>query len=393
MADRYIFGAVSAPAAGENVRIQLAAADLALMSGFKRGAAYVAIDNADGLATVGVVALDLDCSGALQINSSGGAISIGNDAISQNINIGTGAAARLITLGNDTLATTLRIKSGTGGMTLSDAVSNLFLDGAGALTETTLVSADITPSTTLTLRGGGISQFGDATGYFNFDGAGALTTSGITTVALDCSGTLQINSSGGTLGIGNVANNFGLNLGTLGVRTIAIGSAAATAVNIDAITFSLDATAASNITVTGAFDLNFGAHGGTIALNAAAPDNALVGFTATSIIGALNELAAEDYTDPLTVVNAAVYAVLATDVVLFVTYTDTGVCTLTIPSAEIAKVGRKWIIKDAGLNATVFNIVIETQGAETIEEQANAVIDVDGTSLTLHSDGSNLYVT
>ena len=37
--------------------------------------------------------LDIDATGALQINSSGGAISIGNDAVAQNINIGTGAAA------------------------------------------------------------------------------------------------------------------------------------------------------------------------------------------------------------------------------------------------------------------------------------------------------------
>jgi len=55
---------------------------------------------------------------------------------------------------------------------------------------------------------------------------------------------------------------------------------------------SLDSAAASNFTVSGAAaDLTLGARAATIALNQAAPNNTLVaGFTATSIIGALNEL-------------------------------------------------------------------------------------------------------
>src|SRR3990170_8138337 len=42
----------------------------------------------------------LDADGVLELNSSAGAISIGNDADAQAINVGTGAAARTITLGN-----------------------------------------------------------------------------------------------------------------------------------------------------------------------------------------------------------------------------------------------------------------------------------------------------
>ena len=37
-------------------------------------------------------AMNLDAAGALQINSSGGAISLGNDDVAQAINVGTGAA-------------------------------------------------------------------------------------------------------------------------------------------------------------------------------------------------------------------------------------------------------------------------------------------------------------
>ena len=47
----------------------------------------------------------LDADGVLELNSSAGAISIGNDAVAQAINIGTGAAARTITVGNTTGAT------------------------------------------------------------------------------------------------------------------------------------------------------------------------------------------------------------------------------------------------------------------------------------------------
>jgi hypothetical protein len=56
--------------------------------------------------------------------------------------------------------------------------------------------------------------------------------------------------------------------------------------------FSFDAAAASNMTVSGATaDLTLGARGATITLNESG-DTALVGYTATSIIGALNEVKA-----------------------------------------------------------------------------------------------------
>jgi len=190
------------------------------------------------ISTSGVTTIDLDGSGAVQINSSGGSIGIGNDGNAQPINIGTGAAARTITVGNSTGATAVDLQSGTGGINLNDGVAQLDLDGAGALTETALVSADITPSGALTLRGGGVSQFGDDTGYFNFDGSGALTESGITG-------------------------------------------------------FTIDVANASTLSVTGATaDLTLGGRAATITLNEAG-DTTLSGFTATSIVGALNELKGE----------------------------------------------------------------------------------------------------
>ncbi len=93
-------------------------------------------------------------------------------------------------------------------------------------------------------------------------------------------------------------------------------------------------------------------------------------------------------------VAAATYTVAEMDrmATLHVSYTDTGVVTITISSAWIARSGNIITIKDTGLNASINNIIIETAGAETIEEEADAVINTDGVSLTLQSDGSNLWV-
>jgi hypothetical protein len=77
---------------------------------------------------------------------------------------------------------------------------------------------------------------------------------------------------------------------------------------------------------------------------------------------------------------------------LLVSHTGTAAVTINLKSAWIAKGGNTITIKDSGQNASVNNITIETENAETIEGNANAVINVNGTALTLQSDGSNLHV-
>jgi hypothetical protein len=66
--------------------------------------------------------MDLDAVGALSINSSGGAINIGDDADTGDLNLGTGAAARSITLGNSTGATSVTVDVGTGEFALNSTV-------------------------------------------------------------------------------------------------------------------------------------------------------------------------------------------------------------------------------------------------------------------------------
>ena len=186
---------------------------------------------ADGALTVTAAATDVQASGTLSLDSSAAAISIGGDADAFAINVGTGAAARTITVGNSTGATSVVLNSGTGAINV----------GTNAIAHT------------ITL--------GNSTGA--------------TSVVLD-SGTGAIN-----VGTNAVAH------------TIAVGNTTgATAVTIDAGSggISLDTAVASNFTVSGASaDLTLGARGSTITLNQSG-EASLQNFTATSIIGALNEL-------------------------------------------------------------------------------------------------------
>lgn len=96
--------------------------------------------------------------------------------------------------------------------------------------------------------------------------------------------------SGSTITVG--ANTTGVSIvGGSATGTVTIGNSAAGAITIDSSAgISVDAAAASNFTVSGATaDLTLGARGATITLNQSG-STTLSGFTATSIVGALNEL-------------------------------------------------------------------------------------------------------
>lgn len=69
--------------------------------------------------------LEIDASGAIEINSSAGDVNIGNDTDAQDINIGTGAAARLIKVGNLTSSTDIALEIGTGDFSLTSATGLL----------------------------------------------------------------------------------------------------------------------------------------------------------------------------------------------------------------------------------------------------------------------------
>ncbi len=95
----------------------------------------------------------------------------------------------------------------------------------------------------------------------------------------------------------------------------------------------------------------------------------------------------------LTEVSTATYELENTDYLLHVSRTATGPCTVTIPSDYISTIKRMLLIKDKGNNAAINNITLHTEGSEKIEfNAADYVISVNGTSLGLYSDGTDLFI-
>ncbi len=88
-----------------------------------------------GAATLsGATTVDLDATGAFSINSTGGAINIGNDANAQAVNIGTGAAARNVTVGTTNSTATTTINAGSGGINFGGAIVGLTANAAENVT-------------------------------------------------------------------------------------------------------------------------------------------------------------------------------------------------------------------------------------------------------------------
>ena len=85
------------------------------------------------------------------------------------------------------------------------AINGVNFDGSGAITVT---AAGSTLSDTVTVAKGG---------------TGATSLSAATTVDLDCTGAMALNSSGGTIGIGNDNVDQTINFATAGTRTLNIG--------------------------------------------------------------------------------------------------------------------------------------------------------------------------
>jgi len=124
----------------------------------------------------------IDTAGVVELNSTAGAIGIGNDADAQAINIGTGAAARTITIGNNTGATAVDIVAGTGSVSsntdiefLTATTGLIFQEGpkviAGAGSPSAVVNA---PKGSLYLRTDGTTTNDRI--YVNTDGVTAWTS-------------------------------------------------------------------------------------------------------------------------------------------------------------------------------------------------------------------------
>lgn len=228
----------------------------------------------------------IDAAGSIEINSSGGQILIGSDAVAQTIAIGQGAAQRDIFVGNVTGTTSIALNSGTGGIALNttgagdvtvtstdtvivDAVGVLELNSSGAAigigsdadafginigtgaAQRDIIVGNGTGTTSVVINGGtGVMQFGanatahdttigtmigasmtriqSGTGDLIIDSADAVIIGAAGVTTIDTVGILELNSSGAAIGIGNDANAFAMNIGTgAAQRVITIGNASA----------------------------------------------------------------------------------------------------------------------------------------------------------------------
>mgnify|MGYP003631246309 CR=1 FL=1 len=185
-------------------------------------------------------AIDFDAGGSFE--SGGATIDIGADASADAINLGTGAAARVITVGNVTGVTQVVLNSGTAGIALSST------------------------------------------------GAGDITINSDDTLLLDSDGVLDLNSSGAAINIGNDADAFAINVGTgAAARTITMGnSTGATSLVLDCGTGALNVgtnAIAHTVTIgnaTGATALVINCGTGNFALDGVAGSTYDIGASTTS---------------------------------------------------------------------------------------------------------------
>jgi len=184
--------------------------------------------------------LDLDSADTLQINSSGGAIQIGNDSVSQDIDIGT-SGSRTINIGSTNSLARFNILGGTSNATFpgennigslgslnlsaydnSGSFVNMAFwslnDGAGNAQMTFISKSSIffrpyTSSSAYLSFGSSVIKFSSmdfwSSGSFDVNSDGAIT----------------IDSSGGTIGIGTDAVAQAISIGTgAAARVITIGN-------------------------------------------------------------------------------------------------------------------------------------------------------------------------
>lgn len=208
-------GGITMDAAGTS-NLTVAGANLTLST---TTSGTIAVTAADALNMSSGTTTDIQATGNVTIDSSGGSIGIGTDANTGAIDIGTAASARDISIGNSTGATSITIDSGTGGIDIgTTAVARTTNIATGAAAQT-LIMGSTTSTSSATLQTG--------------TGAMTFTAGGI--VDVNATGNVTIDSTGGSLNMGSGADTGAINIGTgAAARTLTIGNnTGATAVIIN----------------------------------------------------------------------------------------------------------------------------------------------------------------
>jgi len=221
---------------------------------------------------VGATTVDLGATGAISLNSSGGAINVGNENNAQSINIGTGASARTIKLGNATNVTT-EVELNAITVDINAGTEGIKLDAGGASNFTTSSGA-------LTLNGAsGVAILGSLTANSTANISNTLTLSKTSGNGLDITANALIN------GILEVAGDTTLT----GDVTFGAGFSVSSDITVDGVTvgkgnngvltnsaFGIDALA--NATSTGTLNTAIGYK--TLEFNTSGDHNTAIGYQA-----------------------------------------------------------------------------------------------------------------
>lgn len=317
---KFVSGTYTAPAATDIAITAITGKDIDIKMGDNAGANNVSFLDSDGVAvfsidsngSIGTLA-GLTVAGAFA--QTAGTFNVGQDNAANAINIGGGNVARAITIAS-TGAHTLNIGSAAAGAIAIDTAAGISLDGATASNFTVTGAAQ---DLTLSSVGGSVNVSGseaavnavrihasdaaggidvdsgtngmtlDTTGAISLDAAAASNFSvagaGIDLTLASAAGRVVVNgeeaaadaitllSAAGGLDT-NVALQINLDSSQAAATAVRIvASDAAGGIDIDAGTagiavdttgaFSIDGAAASNVTVTGAFDLTLSSTAGS----------------------------------------------------------------------------------------------------------------------------------
>ena len=258
----------------------------AILVDINAGASGMTVNSGAAYALDATTTIDLQATTGLTIDSAGATtIGIGTDANTGAINIGT-AGVRTITAGNaaatevDATAILVDINGGATGVTI-DALDAGTIDigvSAVAASDTSNINIGTSATARTITVGNAASTKVDVNALIiELDSAGSILADATTTFDLDAGGVFSINSSGGLINIGNDAINQNINIGTGGVRTVTVGNAAATEVQVDGLLVDINA-GASGMTVNS---------GATYALNATTAvdiDTATLNLDASSAV-------------------------------------------------------------------------------------------------------------
>jgi len=392
---------IGSDASADAINLGTGAAARTITIGNVTGATAVAVNTGTGHFTVtttgtGDIILNsddtmlLDADGVLELNSSAGVISIGNDADAQNINIGTGAAQRVITIGNSTSATQVVINGGTAGINVGanaiaqtvtignqTGASAVVIDaGTGPITIGTTIAKVITIGNTTGVSGTIIHV---GTGNFVLDGVtnstygvGASTTTGTITIGGTAqTGTMTLGSSSGT-------NIVAIGAGT-GATTVNIAGGAGSAKAVNIATGAV-ANVVTIGTVSGAASMSLLVGTGNFALNGNAASTYTIGAattTGTITIGGTSQtgtatLFGGDGAQTISIAN------------------NTGIKTINIAgdsatSANIIKIG-------TGAGAQTLTLGSTNTTSATTINAGSGNVNVTGANLKIATTGKGLQV-